>query len=538
MRRAASRRIDAEVLAALRRRNPHGAQAIHLDALARGHTAVVATGQQVGLFTGPLFTIYKAAGVVRMAQALATETGIDCVPLFWLQTEDHDFAEIDHCAVVEDGRRCRRIALEVGSTDRDARRPVGVRLLDESVDATLAKLADALEGLPAAEQTLALCRRHYRTGRTVAEAFADLLAELFAPHGLLLLDPRDAGRGGARRALLRRSLEQAEPLAAALAARSREIEAAGFHIQVPVRAGAPLCFLHPDGADGPRYRVEPSVAAQGQNAAQPAGQSAAQDSAQHADQSAAQPATKPTAQPVGAAAAWRLSGAGTRLTHDEALALVDTDPPAASTSALLRPLLQDSWLPTAVYLGGPGEIAYFAQLAPLYAALDVAMPLVAPRPSLVVTTEEVRERLNALGLEPVELAVGEDRIMERIVALPNAADLTRELLGDLPERLARFGTEAVTVDAKLDKAVQRTRANIDFAIEKLTGRYRKALAAREHDKLEAVRALEAVLAPGAVPQERVLGLPWAAAQCGPEEFVRRVLEAAEAGPAATRELAL
>src|SRR5450432_836183 len=194
-RAAAERRAPADLVAALREQEATLAASVtrreSLEALAGGGTAVVATGQQVGLFLGPLYGLYKAASAVAVARALAAESGVRCVPLFWLQTEDHDFAEIASATVAGPHGRPVRLSLP-DEPPGEARVSIAQRRLPSEVSALLDTLADLLGPGPAAKETLALLRAHYAAGRPLALAFAGVLAELFADEGLLILDPREA----------------------------------------------------------------------------------------------------------------------------------------------------------------------------------------------------------------------------------------------------------------------------------------------------------------------------------------------------------
>ncbi|HSP80077.1 MAG TPA: bacillithiol biosynthesis BshC, partial [Myxococcaceae bacterium] len=163
----------------------------NLELLARPGTVAVVTGQQVGLFLGPLFTLYKAASAIVTARALAEETGRPCVPVFWLQTEDHDLPEIDHCYLPRATGEPLRVALELPDAAA-SRVPVAHRRLGESVTVALAALRAELEDQPHASEHLELLERAYRPEATLAEAFAEVLATVFADEGLVLLDPRDA----------------------------------------------------------------------------------------------------------------------------------------------------------------------------------------------------------------------------------------------------------------------------------------------------------------------------------------------------------
>src|SRR5665213_563986 len=196
-RAAAERRSDPAALGVLRSQQAglpaSAARAANLEALARGQTAVVATGQQVGLFLGPLYSFYKAASAIAVARALEAEAGVRTVPLFWLQTEDHDFAEIASCQVAGADGAPLILALGDGAGDEavdEARVSVAQRRLGPEVEALLDTLSETLRPSPAATETLALLRAHYTTGRSLAGAFAGLLGALFAEEGLLIFDPR------------------------------------------------------------------------------------------------------------------------------------------------------------------------------------------------------------------------------------------------------------------------------------------------------------------------------------------------------------
>jgi bacillithiol biosynthesis cysteine-adding enzyme BshC len=458
-RAAAERAMAPELVAALRAQDAllpsSAARRAHLDALAAGGAAVVATGQQVGLFLGPLYTFYKAATAVVTARALERESGVRCVPLFWLQTEDHDFAEIDHC-VVDAGLR---VAITDGAAGR--RVPVGTRRLGDDVTAALGRLDDALIRLPAAAATLALLGAHYRPGAPLGAAFAGLLAALFADEGLLVLDPRDPAVARGAAPVYRRALDGAAEIAGLLARQTERLAAAGFAAQVRVRADATLvCWLR----DGERFRVT------------------------HAEAAAARPLA------------------------DEPLGL--------SSSALLRPIVQDALLPTAAYVGGPAEIAYFAQLWPLYAAFDLLPPLLVPRARLRVVEPDTRRRLDALGLRPADVERPRDQLLGLPAAPPPSA--VDELLGELP---ARLGALAADDHPALARALARTRATVRRAVERLVARAARARVERDAAAVERIDRLRAALYPDDTPQERVYGVPRFLGRYGAAPFKAAVLAA-------------
>src|SRR3954447_19866966 len=230
--RAAGRRRASEALIEVLRAQqaalaPSPAREAALAALAAGGTAVVATGQQVGLFLGPLYGFYKAASAVAVARALEAESGVRCVPLFWLQTEDHDFAEVASVMVAGADGAPRRLTV-AADPGRPTRSSIAHTRLGPDVADALATLADLLGDSPPATDTVALLARHYRRGRTLAEAFAGTMAELFADEGLLFFQPREARIAELAAPIHREALTGAEAIERLLTARGAELNAAGF----------------------------------------------------------------------------------------------------------------------------------------------------------------------------------------------------------------------------------------------------------------------------------------------------------------------
>ncbi|MFL5303750.1 MAG: bacillithiol biosynthesis cysteine-adding enzyme BshC [Polyangia bacterium] len=483
-RAAAARRIDPTLAADLQaqqaRLPPSAARDANLAALVYGETAVVATGQQVGLFLGPLYSFYKAASAVAVARALAKESGVRVVPLFWLQTEDHDYAEIACCTVAgADGAPARLGLLD--EAPAAARVSVAHRRLGAEIDRLLAELADALPPGPAADETLGLLRAHYRVGQPLAAAFGGLMAGLFADDGLLILDPRVAPVARLALPIVRQAIAETESIGAELAQRAAALAAAGFDVQIPVRADCSLVFFHRDRADGPRYRL--SRCSDG----------------------------------------WQLVGCDHLVSEAELADALATEPLRFSTSALLRPILQDTVLPTAAYVGGPAEVSYFAQLGPLYARFGLAPPLVVPRARFLCVDARSRRLLGQLGVSTRDVLAGDDAALAAKIApaRPTGAPDPR-LLADRVQQLAQAAGDltleiarAFPADRNLERAAARTRGTVTTALERLLRRYGRALGARDTMTADRLTRVRQALAPGGVPQERVYAWPSLAGRHGP-----------------------
>lgn len=302
-----------------------------IDALRNGAGAVV-TGQQVGLFGGPLFTPLKAATAVARARQ-ATAAGRPHAAIFWLATEDHDFAEINH-VVFPARRELRKLTYSAAPAQP---RPVGGLVLEEAIIPLLEE-AEELLGASAAMEALEAA---YRPGRTLAQAFAEFYSRVFAAQGLLVLDAsgRETHRMGAP--VLRAALERADELHQALLDRNRELEEAGYHAQVAVLPQSSLLFLI-DEKCGARLALRRTA-----------------------------PCPK---EPDGLWQTERRS-----YSTAELLAILSAEPERISPSALLRPVFQDFLLSTSALVGGPAEVAYFAQAAVLFQRILGRVTPVLPR---------------------------------------------------------------------------------------------------------------------------------------------------------------
>jgi bacillithiol synthase len=490
-RRAAERVVAPAVLDVLIAQNaafaPSPARQANLEALARRGTTVVITGQQVGLFLGPLYTYYKAASAIAAARAIERESGVRCVPLFWLQTEDHDFDEIAYTHVLGGGPEAAPQKLTIAPDPwASPRSSIAHRRLGPDVEAALAGLSDALGSAPGAPDVLGLLRAHYRPGVPVAQAFAGALADLFAEDGLLLFDPRVAPVARLAAPLYRRAIEEHGAIAGCLDERARALRAAGLDEQVPCRPDCTLVFFHDREATGPRFRLE-----------------------------------------QGATGGWTLAGTGQRVNDAELKACLSDDPLRFSTSALLRPLVQDTLFPTAAYVGGPAELGYFAQLPPLYQHFGLPQPLVALRARFRCLDEKARQLLGKLSLQARDLEQPLPALLRQLAEslageLPTPSALAAEAAGAFEPALARLEAAVTAADPTLARPAERTRAYVRAAVDRLCDKYARAIARRDQTSLRRLERLSALLFPERTPQERYYGWPTLAARTGRAPFARAV----------------
>ncbi|PYX03700.1 MAG: bacillithiol biosynthesis cysteine-adding enzyme BshC [Acidobacteria bacterium] len=217
----------------------------NITRLQAGSSALV-TGQQVGLFGGPLFSIFKALTAVKLAQK-ATAAGVDCVPVFWLATSDHDLAEINHVSIPRTNGSVQKLeATTHGLPDA----PVGTVTFGEEIKS----LVNAAAELLGDSEVAGLLREAYRPGETFGSAFARLFTRLFADWGVILLDGSDPELHAIAEPIYGAAIERSAELDDAVLTRGRALEAAGYHQQVKVTPSSTLLFTLRDGARVPVYR--------------------------------------------------------------------------------------------------------------------------------------------------------------------------------------------------------------------------------------------------------------------------------------------
>ena len=471
-REAAARDVARDVVAGVlveqnRSWGASGADLRLADRLRDPDAVAVVTGQQLGLFAGPLYSVYKALSAVRYAARVEAETGRPVVPVFWLAGEDHDFEEVASAAFSDgpDVRRVRYEAPVVGG-------PVGRLVLDADA------LGDTLRGLEAAlpegvgrEEVLGLVRDVYRPGVTMRDAFARLLRRL-AP-GLVLMSVDDPHLKALAEPVFRRELAGWAETHAALVDVSDRLVEAGFHAQI-----SPLPVnLFAFAEDGRRLPIDPVEGTDG----------------------------------------FRLRGG-----PDVPLAALEKWAPGRfSPNVVLRPVVQDVLLPTVAYVAGPGEAAYFAQLRPVYERFGVAMPVVWPRLSLTVVEPGVAKVLDRYGLDVPAVGGDLQALWRRLALEASDVDLGAAFGG------ARRALDAIALE--LEGPVTRTGSTLESALGAARQRMTRALdrletktvrvEKRNHDDVRArLERARAALWPGGALQERALSPLQIAARHGLNVF--------------------
>lgn len=405
-----------------------------LDRLAQPGTVVVATGQQVGLLGGPAFTLYKALTAVRCAEEL-TRRGTPATPVFWLATEDHDLAEVNHAWVhsLADGpqRIEARSAGALGSA-------VGsVKITDPRTS----EFEACCEGLPYAAEAVALARSAYGDGAGFGRGFQRLYGKLLESTGILFLSPMEPGVRQLAVPVLRNAIKRAPELADALIRRGGGLKSAGYHEQVYVQESTSLLMLF-EGVE--------RIALKRKNSS--------------------------------------FLSESRAYSADDLVGRLEGSPLEVSPSALLRPVMQDFLLPTAALIAGPSEAAYLAQSAVLYDRLLERMPVVLPRASFTVLDAATRKLLEKYGLTAAQCLAPRqefESLIANSLVPPPLHDKLAASRAAIGGRLQEMESALHEFDPTLAASFGRSRKKIEYQLERANGKVarealRRASTARRH----------------------------------------------------------
>jgi bacillithiol synthase len=466
-------RTLADVLA--RQQESRGADraAARAQELAAPRATAIVSGQQAGLLGGPLFVLYKALATLQVARLAAKRRQAPVVPVFWVASDDHDFAEVRTATVLDEAGQIRSLRYA------PAREPTGQPAWSIELDDTIVRLLEELKGLlpdnSFREPLTARLAAAYRPGATLSGAFASFLSALLPE--LVVMDAADPKLKELMLPVLRRELREGSPTSRLAIEAGQGLLAAGYHQQVPVRPGFLNLFVVSQGERRALGLENGTV---------------------------------------------EVRGPGLRWSIEEAERHLDGDPESWSAGVLLRPLAQDFLLPTAAYVGGPAEIAYHAQIGSSYGHFGIPRPVVLPRPSLTLVDPSQARTLEAEGLELTELEADPEGLLSQWArdAYPEVEAAFARARTSLTEDMGAVEQALGALDPTLKGAAESARGRALHQVEALYEKAIRALKKRDQTRAERLRRTRDALFPGGALQERGLNLVSTLARHGDELLPR------------------
>ncbi len=446
----------------------------NIQRLRDGAHAVV-TGQQVGLFGGPLLGFLKVTSALVLTEQVE-RAGVPCVPVFWMASEDHDLAEINQALLLTKDYSLAAFEATVKGIEGA---PVANIRLTQGTSELVARAADILGDSLASDYL----RESYRDGETLSNAYARLYARIFGEHGLVLLDPSDGELHRIAAPLFQAAITNAHELDDALLARNHELRESGYHEQVKVTDLSTPLFTLVDGVRVPVHRAN-----------------------------------------------GEFSIGKDRLTSHELIRRIGERPEDFNANVLLRPVLQDYWLPTLAYFGGPAEVAYFAQVAVVYEKLLGRVTPVLPRLSATLIEPRVERLLEKYDIKLPELFHGERELRDCIAVRSLPAQLQDDFLkGKLAveESMQRISESLAHLDPTLVRAATRAAGKMRYQVNRLEKRAASAELRRNETISRHAAQIENSLYPRKTLQEREISAIYFYARYGPG-LIERLIEAAQA----------
>ena len=467
----------ARVISAQQQRRGAPAAAREAGAkLADPATRVVITGQQAGLFGGPLFTLLKAITTMKLAARVSTDHRVAVVPVFWIDAEDHDWPEVSGCTVLDSELAPSTVRL--ADLPGAGTQPIARLELTDVILPALDQLESALPETAFRSEVMASLRAAYQPGRGMATAFGVFLEQVLGPYGLVVYDSSDAATKPIARDVFVRELNHPGNTARIANRAGEALVAKGYHSQATLTDGTVSVF-HLNAHRSP-IRVDGGQAQVGDK-------------------------TIPLAQLV-----------------DEAT----NHPERFSPNVLLRPLVQDTVFPTICYVAGPNELAYLGQLKEVYAQFGIPMPLMYQRATATLADSATLRFLTKYDLPLTALRAQDESALNQLLEsqLPPTVEQSLTAVSSLiDERMAAVAAAVPQIDPTLEGAVKSTLGKLQHEVHGLHNKVIQAAKRRDDTLRRQFQRAQALTFPQGHPQEREVGFVWFLNRYGPA-LVDRLLD--------------
>jgi len=437
----------------------------NIEMLRSSDTVAVVTGQQAGLFSGPLYTIYKALSAVRQAELLRGQ-GINAVPVFWVATEDHDFEEVSKTYVL--GRQGELVESKTEPSHCYENLPVGYIKLDESIKQGVVDLINGLTPTEFTAEVRQLLEDSWKPGEYFGDAFGKLLTHLLGDYGLIILCPLNPKLKQLAAPMYVEAIRRSAEIVDALRRRSEELLADGYAAQVLVGEDYfPLFWQADDDTRNALKKTERGT--------------------------------------------YRKKDGTKEFTLDELAAIAAADPGRFSPSVVLRSVVQDYILPTVCYFGGAAEIAYFAQSGEVYRILDRPATLILHRQSFTFIESKQSKALEKYGLDLVDLFDGLEDLLPQIVGKYLNADSAKvfaEVEESINGQLNRLDQDLSAIDATLAENLAKRRRKIIYHIGALRNKFYNVQVRKDTEIRQQIEGMFTALLPHKHLQERAINISY------------------------------
>ncbi len=464
----------------------------NIEALNSPKTIAVVTGQQLGMIGGPLYTIFKTITAIKLTSFLKEKfEGFNFVPVFWLEGDDHDYEEVRSVKLINNENKIFEVKYTDGELEELNRGNIGHLKFNDNVEEIFKQMEAELRETEFKKPLSDFLRTLYKPGRTFLEAFRELMIGLFDEYGLIVFNPLDPSVKRLLIPIFEKEISSYRDHTGILVERSAELEEL-YHAQVKVKA---INLFYID--ENERLLIEPVE----------------ND--------------------------YRLKGKRKRFTNEEIISQVKSNPEKFSPNVLLRPICQDYLFPTGLYIGGPGEISYFAQVTPLYELYGITEPIIYPRSSATIIEKGVQSILDKYKLNLSDIFLSEDQLITKVVMADAGADISN-LFNDTVQAISGLfepvNDKMNLIDKTLIDLTKKTKERIEQSIDFLKSKAIEAEKRKHEATIRQLGKVRNVLYPNENLQERELNfiyfmnkygsdfLKWVISELAINKFEHQVLE--------------
>ncbi len=427
--------------------------------LGKDKTIAVVTGQQLSIFGGPLYTIYKTITAIKLCRQLRDSyDDFNFVPVFWLEGNDHDFDEVSYVNILDKTNNFKTITYNDGKDEETNRGSVGNISFGENFQQVIDEFLADMRDSEFKEELAGYIKDFYKVGTDFKTAFRKLLNKLFGEYGLVIFDPQDSKIKKMLRPVYQKEIENFQFHTDNAIQRSADLEE-NYHAQVKVR---PINLFITEGTG--RYVLEPDEAG------------------------------------------FRLRNKRVKFTKEELLNRLNEHPEDFSSNVLLRPICQDYILPTGFYVGGPSEIAYFAQVIPLYNYFEVPQPFVYPRASATIIEKNIMKVLEKYNLDFSDILMDEKELKTKVMAELSEINTDNGFAtveDEIKLAMDKLKEMVYAVDPTLVDNAGRTLDKMLQTLSQMKGKVDKAAERKNDTVLNQLDRLRVNLYPNGNYQERV-----------------------------------
>lgn len=451
----------------------------NIELLGKDSTLTIVTGQQLGILGGPLYTFNKIITTIKLANHLNERfDSFNFVPLFWLEGDDHDFNEVRTINIIDNANELKSISYGEETPEDETTQSVGQLNFDDEINSFITELEQNLRHTEFTAGLMSQIKNIYSSGKSFKESFRNLIELYFDEYGLIIFDPQDDAVKSLLKPVIKKELLEYRVRAEQTIRVSAELDEV-YHAQVKIK---PInLFINFENG---RHSLEPDE----------------ED--------------------------FKLKRKRKRFTKDEILDLVENDPQRFSPNVLFRPVCQDYILPTAFYIGGPSEIAYFAQVMPLYKFFNVPPPFIYPRSSGTLLEKGLRNALDKFNLQIIEIFSDSEEVKRKIINSMDETPLEDFFLSAVKETELVFDNlkeRLFSIDKTTSDSVQRYREKSLNNIEELKSKSMQAQKKKHEVSLRQIDKLISILFPHENLQERELNFIYFANKYGPD-FFRKIFD--------------